>query len=502
MLHADQIDRMSSPAVAMVWRRVVQVMVLPAFALWSTGCRQAPGADPQVVSEYVHSLYGAIRVERVSPPVASRISAYAAMAMYGGTAAARPSLKPLTEIVRGLPPLPSAADPSRIDAVLTAVAAERVVFDSLMREALPTTRAALSRLADSISAARRGSDGVDAQMASLSDSVGASIGQAIVAWSRTDGFRETRTKPYAAPVGDSLWINDAPPTVYATQNMSAVSELVLPDNPANQQRTANTGDRSLILSRPKTLGEKTMPPANMAGVTEPWWGTVRSFVVTDASTCPDGAAPAFGRDSTAPLVQEARAVYDQSKALTDEQKAIAYYWADNAGESGTPVGHWLAIAAQMIAERKLDGDAAVRLVLATSLSQADAFIASWRVKFATNTLRPRTVIRRMIDSTWEPLIPTPPFPEYPSGHSTQSSAAATVITTLLGAGPFSDSTSIALGHPVRRFASFIAASEEAGASRIYGGIHYPHSNRGGLTLGRCIGERVAAAVGATTGGAK
>lgn len=476
-------------------------MVLPVLSLMIAGCSEAPGADPRVISEYVHTLYGAIRVERVSPPVASRISAYAAMALYGGTAAARPSLKSLTTIVPGLPGLPSAADPSRIDAVLTAIAAERVVFDSLMREALPTTKAALSRLSDSLATARQAA-GLEPQIVALSDSVGTSIGQAIVAWSRTDGFRETRTKPYAAPVGDSLWINDAPPTVYATQNMSAVSELVLPDNPANQQRTANTGDRSLILSRPKTLGEKTMPPANMAGVTEPWWGTVRTFVVTDAAVCPDGAAPAFGRDSTAQLVQEARAVYDQSMALTEEQKAIAYYWADNAGESGTPVGHWLAIAAQMIAERKLDGDAAVRLVLATALSQADAFIASWRVKFATNTLRPRTVIRRMIDSTWEPLIPTPPFPEYPSGHSTQSAAAAAVITALLGAGPFSDSTSIALGHPVRRFASFVAASEEAGLSRVYGGIHYPHSNRGGQELGRCIGERVAAAVGATTSSAK
>ncbi|MCA0377035.1 MAG: vanadium-dependent haloperoxidase [Gemmatimonadetes bacterium] len=480
--------------VAWPRRRVVSAILLALAALSSAACRRDPGPDPRVVSEYVHLLYGAIRVERLSPPVASRLTAYASMALYGGTAAARPSLRPLGEIVRGVS-LPAPVAPSSVDATLTAVAAERVVLDSLLREALPTTRAAFTRLADSLQAVRVAA-GVAPDVVARSDSAGRAIGAAIVAWSGTDGFRETRTMAYAPALGDSLWINDAPPTVYATQSMSAVSELVLPDNPANQQRTANMGDRSLILSRPKTVGDKTLPAANMAGITEPYWGRVRGFVVSDTTTCPGGTAPAWGRDSSAALVRQAHAVYDASRALTDEQRTIAYYWADNAGETGTPVGHWLAIAAQMIGERQLDGDAAVRLVLATALAQADAFIAAWRVKFATMTLRPRTVIRRMIDSTWEPLIPTPPFPEYPSGHSTQSSAAAAAITAQLGDTPFSDSTSITLGHAVRRFPSFRAASEEAGMSRVYAGLHYMHSNIGGLGLGRCIGERVAAAVGA------
>ena len=131
------------------------------------------------------------------------------------------------------------------------------------------------------------------------------------------------------------------------------------------------------------------------------------------------------------------------------------------------------------------------------MAQADAFIAAWGYKYQFNLLRPRTYIRRVIDSTWEPLIPTPPFPEHPAGHSTQSAAAATVITALIGAAPFTDSTSISLGHAVRSFASFHAASEEAGMSRIYGGIHYPSGNAGGLALGRCIGTAVAAMFGAT-----
>ena len=99
-----------------------------------------------------------------------------------------------------------------------------------------------------------------------------------------------------------------------------------------------------------------------------------------------------------------------------------------------------------------------------------------------------------MDSTWEPLIPTPPFPEYPSGHSTQSAAAATVLTALIGAVPFDDSTSISIGHNVRHFDSFNAAADEAGISRIYGGIHFPSGNTNGKALGRCIGEKVDRAV--------
>jgi membrane-associated phospholipid phosphatase len=152
----------------------------------------------------------------------------------------------------------------------------------------------------------------------------------------------------------------------------------------------------------------------------------------------------------------------------------------------------------MISERHLDAAAAARLVLATSLSQADAFIASWGFKYQYNLIRPRAYIRRVIDSTWEPLIPTPSFPEHPAGHSTQSAAAATVITALIGASPFTDSTSISIGHSVRHFESFEAASVEAGQSRIYGGIHFPSGNESGRALGHCIGAKVAEALGAAS----
>jgi hypothetical protein len=453
-----------------------------------------------MISAWVKALYGVFRVERLSPPIASRFSAYASSALYAGMAAAHTSMKPLNEVLPGAPAVPRATRPRDVDATIVAVAAERVVMDSLLREGLATTRAQVARLADSLVAARV-ADGVSTERSALSDSLGRDIGLAIVAWSRKDGFDGTRGRPYVPPKGDGLWYNDAPGSIYSTQNMSGASEAVEFDNPANQQRAANTSDRGLILSRPKPASAKTLPAANMAGATEPYWREVRPFVLSSWDACPMPAAAAYATDSASALYRNARAVFDIKAGLTDEQRTIAYYWADNAGESGTPVGHWLSIAGQMISERHLDAEAAVRLMFATSVSQADAFIAAWGYKYRDNLLRPRMYIRRLIDSTWEPLLPTPPFPEHPSGHSAQSSAAAAAITGLIGASPFTDSTSISIGHSVRSFTSFQQASEEAGMSRIYGGIHYPSGNEAGLALGRCIGEKVAAAFGGSAAGA-
>jgi membrane-associated phospholipid phosphatase len=475
--------------------RRVGLVTLGLMLAGATSCRKGADVDPGMVSEWVHSLYGVIRVERLSPPVASRLTAYATMALYGGVSAVHNGLTPLSRIVRGMYALPRAERAGDVDATLVAVAAERVVLDTLLREALPTTRASLSRLADSLVATRT-SAGVSAAVHAASDSLGRRIGLAIVEHSRVDHFAETRTRAFVPAVGEAMWINDAPASTYATQNLSAVSEFVALDNPANQQRAGNTSDRGLILSRPKRPGDKTLLAANMAGATEPFWGEIRPFVLETRTSCELPDLLPYGRDSSVVLYREAYAVYAASKALTEPQRTIAYYWADNAGETGTPVGHWLSIAAQMIGERKLDADAAVRLVLGTSLAQADAFIAAWGYKYQFNVLRPRTYIRRFIDSTWEPLIPTPPFPEYPSGHSTQSGAASAVISALLTPGAFSDSTSVSIGHQVRHFDSFLAASEEAGLSRVLAGLHYPLSNREGIAMGRCIGNRVAAALGA------
>ena len=459
-------------------------------ALLAASCARAPDTDPRMVSEWMHTMYGAIRVERLSPPVASRLMGYVSTALYSGLAAGTPRMVPLTGLMAGFPELPKPDDGADIDPTITAVAAERVVVDSLLREALPTTRAALARLADSLIQARV-AGGAGPELRSESEALGVRIGSAIVAWARTDGFDSTRTLPrYVAPVGPAYWVNDAPASIYASQNLSGASEFVALDNPANVMRAGSVSDRGLIVNRPKPAGVKTLPAVNMAGLSEPYWAAIRPFVLRNWRECPIAEPPPYGTDSGSAMFKEADVVRTTRTNLTPEERAIALYWADNAGESGTPVGHWLSIASQMVSERRLSAEDAARLMVLTSLAQSDAFIATWGYKYQYNLIRPRTYIRRVADSTWEPLIPTPPFPEYPSGHSTVSAAAATVLTSVLGEGPFSDSTGLTIGNPVRRFDSFMAAAREAGESRIYGGIHFPSGNLAGRALGECVGAKV------------
>lgn len=474
--------------------RIGVTLVLTA-SLWSGACRRAEPADPRVVAEWMRALYGTIRVERLSPPVASRLMAYSTTALYAGYVAGDPSLPPLAGALNELPSLPRAARPGDLDGARVALEAVRVLLDSLLVEALPTTRAALARLSDSLRTARAaaGGFGVSDAVVVRSDSVGGVIGRAIVAWARSDGFSRTRTlPPYRPPSGPAFWANDAPATTFASQSISGASELITPANPANQLRDANTSDRALVLGRPKRAGATSLPAVNMAGASEPYWGQLRPFVLERWDACPLAPPPPYSTERSSVLRTNAQEVVDAKASLTAEQRTIALYWADNAGESGTPVGHWTSIASQMVSQRDLSAAEAARVVMLTAVAQADAFIASWGYKYTHNLLRPRMYIRRVIDPEWEPLIPTPPFPEYPSGHSTQSAAAATTLAGVLGDGAFDDSTSISIGHAVRRFPSFMAAAEEAGMSRIYGGIHFDVGNRSGRDLGICIGQRVLA----------
>ncbi len=469
-------------------RLAVALLATPVVFL---ACHRIPESDPRLVAEWMHSLYGAIRVERLSPPVASRLMTYATAALYSGLVSAKENPPSLAGALNGFPALPAAEKGQRYDGSIAAVAAERVVLDTLFRDALPTTRAALARIADSLERTRLAL-GIPDDVRDRSAQLGRSIGLAVVGWSRLDGFDSTRKMPpFKIMTGLAYWVNDAPATTFATQNMSGASEFVALNNPANAMQAGSASDRGLILSRQKQANP-TLPAMNIAGTSEPYWGTIRPFALQVWNECPVPAPPSYAVDSGAALYRDARHVHDTRVNITAEQRAIALYWADNAGESGTPVGHWTSIASQMVAEHHLSAEEAARLMVQTSAAEADAFISSWGYKYQYSLIRPRTYIRRVIDSLWEPLIPTPPFPEYPSGHSTTSAAAAEVLTATIGDVPFSDSTGLSIGNPVRTFKSFRDAAAEAGISRIYGGIHFPYGNEGGKALGKCVGEKVIA----------
>ena len=206
--------------------------------------------------------------------------------------------------------------------------------------------------------------------------------------------------------------------------------------------------------------------------------------------------------------KEVKEVYDISNEITakgdtSEEVAIAQFWDCNpyvsvtrghlmfATKKITPGAHWIGIA--KIAARKTGADVAktVYTYTKTSIAIADAFISCWDEKYRSNLIRPETLINTHIDENWEPVLQTPPFPEYTSGHSVVSGAAAVALTSIYGDSfAFDDDTEVQYGLPVRSFASFRVAADEAAISRMYGGIHYRAAVEIGVKQGRDLGTFV------------
>jgi hypothetical protein len=218
------------------------------------------------------------------------------------------------------------------------------------------------------------------------------------------------------------------------------------------------------------------------------------MVLASPDTCAPPPPPAYSDDPASTFFARAREVYTTSVPLTEEQRTIAQYWADSAGATGTPPGHWVAIVGQLARTEGLSLMAAAESYARVGLAVADAFIGCWHTKYTYNLLRPETYITRFIDPAWLPLLITPGFPSYTSGHATQSGAAATVLTDLFGVTPLTDTLhqDHDLEPPLapRHFGSFDEAAEEAALSRLYGGIHYRFDNDQGLAQGRCIGQAI------------
>ena len=225
----------------------------------------------------------------------------------------------------------------------------------------------------------------------------------------------------------------------------------------------------------------------------PGWGTNRPFAMPSADATDPGPHPEYSEAPGSDFQAAAQEVHDTGRSLTDEQKLIARFWSDDAMLTFTPAGHWISIVLQIAERDAMPAEVISSALAKLGVAQADAFIACWDTKFRYNLLRPVTFIKRHIDKTWEPLLITPPFPEYTSGHSAQSGAASTVLTSIFGDSfAFDDETHVAEGLPVRSFASFEAAAEEAAVSRLYGGIHFRFGNEKGLEQGRAVGGHAAA----------
>ena len=244
------------------------------------------------------------------------------------------------------------------------------------------------------------------------------------------------------------------------------------------------------------------PPAYFAAV-EPYWGRMRTAVFQSLDTCTIDGPLLFDTKISSDFYHQAKEVYDVSKTLSAEQKTIANFWdcnPFNVNTSGhlmfgikklSPGAHWMNIVTICCKKQHADLLTTAGAYALTAITIYDAFIHCWAEKYKDNLIRPETYINANIDAGWRPILQTPPFPEYPSGHSVISTAAASVLTDFFGTNfQFDDDTETIYGLPVRHFSSFWAAANEASISRLYGGIHFRAAIEKGQILGKKTGEYV------------
>ncbi len=235
------------------------------------------------------------------------------------------------------------------------------------------------------------------------------------------------------------------------------------------------------------------PPGYLTAL-QPYWGNNRPFLTSDIDDTQPVIPPSYSEEVDSPFYLRAMEVYSTVNNLTPEQEVIARFWSDDPVTTATPPGHSISILNQLIKENDLPLDEAVTAFAKLGIGISDAFISCWKCKYEYNYMRPVTYIQAHIDPDWMPLLTTPPFPEYTSGHSVQSGALAEIMTDIFGDNySFTDRThesrSDITGTP-RHFDSFYDLAEEAAISRLYGGIHYKEAIELGLEQGYLIGRNI------------
>ena len=413
--------------------------------------------------QWMTNLENSIKGDVISPPVAARIYAYGSIAMYEAVVHGMPGYQSMAGQLNGLDSLPTPHPAleydwptvlaqtmhrmmlARVPAFPGAVQRGPYVFPNrIFFEYTTTSQSPLTTLGPAQIGFRRAA-GVSEEVIANSIAFADELAAALIAWTEADNYYDVRYRGFVPPVGPDKWV----PTGF-----SDTDKIAIP--------------------------------------LEPYFGDVRPLALAISDECsPENlglSPPPFSTDPASAFYAEGLAVHNAALALTDEQRIVARYWADGPGDTGTPAGHWVAITSVMLRDKNLAE--AARAYAFVSIGFLDSFIAVWQSKYQYNLLRPTTYIRRHIDADWLPLLPTPQFPTYVSGHSGQSGCSARLLAQIFGDGPFTDTTKIRRGFAPRTFASFDAAADEAALSRLYGGIHYPMDNNHGLATGRCVADKV------------
>jgi len=394
---------------------------------------------PEVpLAYYELSLTFTKRTAGFTPPVQSRAYGYMGLALYEALISGMRGHRSIAHQLNGIGELPQAtALPYHWPLVASAALAE--VMRGLWGG---TTNMAAANTAD-LDALEAYFQAQYAQvpkgLRKMSGDFGRQVGAAVFETSKDDGGHEGYGRnfpPYMPPVGAGLWV----------------------------------------------------PTAPGAAALQPYWGaTVTTFALSSGAECDPGGPPAYSEQPGSAFYAEAYEVYETVNNLTPEQLTIARFWADGPGSISGP-GHSLSITNQILVQQGANLEVAAETYARVGIANADAVTAVWWTKYHYNLLRPITYINNVIDPAWTTSLPgTPPFPEYVSAHSSQSAAAAVSLEYLFGENlPFVDHAHDADGFSPRPFDRIYAAAEEAGISRIYGGIHFRSGNLHGQWQGRCV----------------
>ncbi|MGY6520909.1 MAG: vanadium-dependent haloperoxidase [Mongoliitalea sp.] len=252
------------------------------------------------------------------------------------------------------------------------------------------------------------------------------------------------------------------------------------------------------------------PPAYMAAV-EPEWRTIQPFFLKNIEQYKPNPPAPFDLTEGSPFKLQLDEVFAVTSKLNEEQELIANFWDCNPFKvefSGhmaigikkiSPGGHWVGITGIASEKAGLNWEKTLYIHALVSMALHDAFISCWEEKYDSDRVRPESVIQRHLDQEWRPLLQTPPFPEYTSGHSVISSASAEILTAFFGDNfDFIDTSEVYFGLPERAFNSFYQAAEEAAISRLYGGIHFRDAIEEGVKQGKKIGLTILQQVNSST----
>lgn len=405
--------------------------------------------DPILYCNTVHELNTVVMGNNFSPIVASRNYLYANIAAYEVIAAGNPKeYNSLAGQLKGLSVLPKPAEGKKINFEFASLLAfcklgESVTFpEGSMTDYVSN----LKKLAED--------NGMPDEIFNNSVAYADTVSAGILKWSKKDNYAKTRSaEKYSITDEEGRWV----PT----------------------------------------------PPAYTQAL-EPHWNMIRPLVMDTCNFFSPPPPYKFNvKDTNSDYYKQVMLIKHTVENLTPEQKHIADFWDDNPFKlnvSGhvmygtkkfSPPGHWMSIVGIAAKKAKADFATTVYAYAKTSIALFDAFIQCWDAKFKYNTARPETVINKYFDADWQPYLQTPPFPEYTCGHSTGSSAAGEVLTSVFGDNfSYTDSSELEFGIKSRSFKSFRDAAEENNWARFYGGLHFHHSCIVSTEFGRKVGNMV------------